>query len=108
MSSKHIAIIGAGNSGMCAFNSCLEQGLKATVFEKTDHICGQWLYREEVTEGCTSIYKSLTVNSSKEMTAFSNFPPPKEFPNYMPHSKMVTFTKLNMLDNFIIIFRLNI
>ena len=91
MSQKRIAIIGAGNSGISAFNACREQDLIATVFERTDQICGQWLYREEAIEGCTSIYKSLTCNSSKEMTAFSTYPPPKDFPNYMPHSKMVNF-----------------
>ena len=92
MASKNIAIIGAGNSGIVAYNACLEQGFTATAFEKTDQICGLWLYREEVTEGCSSIYKSLTVNSNKEMTAFSTYPPPKDFPNYMPHSKMVFLT----------------
>ena len=94
MSPKKIAIIGAGNSGIGAFNACREQGLDAVVFEKTDQICGQWLYREESIEGITSIYRSLTCNSSKEMTAFSDFPPPEHFPNYMPHSKMVSISKL--------------
>ena len=93
MTHKRIAIIGAGNSGISAFNACREESLDAIIFERTDQICGQWLYREEPLENCTSIYKSLTCNSSKEMTAFSNFPPPEDFPNFMPHSKMVSFAK---------------
>ena len=86
---KRVAIIGAGNAGVSAFNACREQGLDAIVFEMTDNICGQWLYREEVLEDCISIYKSLIANTSKEMSAFSTYPPPEDFPNFMPHTKMV-------------------
>lgn len=33
--------------------------------------------------------KSTIINSSKEMSALSDYPPPKEAPNYMHNSKMV-------------------
>ena len=89
MSVKRIAIIGAGNSGIGAFNACREQGFDVVCYEKTDQICGLWLFREQEIEGSASIYRSTTINTSKEMTPYSDFPPPKEFPNYMHNTKMV-------------------
>ncbi|CAG2171887.1 unnamed protein product, partial [Oppiella nova] len=77
MSSKRIAIIGAGISGLCALKACREQDFDVTVFEKTDDICGLWQYRDEDVEGIASITRSTILNTSKEMTAFSDFPAPK-------------------------------
>ena len=89
MAVKRIAVIGAGNSGMGAFNACREQGFDVVVYEKTDQICGLWQYRDEELEGSASIMKSTTINTSKEITPFSDFPAPKHFPNYMHNTKMV-------------------
>lgn len=47
--------------------------------------------QEHVTEGHSSIYKSLTTNSSKELMSFSDFPTPEEYSNYMHHSKMMEY-----------------
>ncbi|CAG2106556.1 unnamed protein product, partial [Medioppia subpectinata] len=91
---KKIAIIGAGNSGMGAFNACREQGFHCVVYEKTDQLCGLWRYRDEELEGSASIMKSTTINTSKEMTPFSTFPAPKHFPNYMHNTKMAEYLSL--------------
>lgn len=41
--------------------------------------------RSEVKEGEPSLYSSCVINTSKEMTCYSDFPIPKEFPNFMSH-----------------------
>jgi dimethylaniline monooxygenase (N-oxide forming) len=35
--------------------------------------------------------KSTVINSSKEMTAYSDFPPPADFANYMHNTKMLEY-----------------
>uniref|UniRef100_A0ACB8F1X9 Uncharacterized protein n=1 Tax=Sphaerodactylus townsendi TaxID=933632 RepID=A0ACB8F1X9_9SAUR len=41
-----------------------------------------------------SIYKSLTINTSKEMMSYSDFPIPGDFPNYMHHSKVMEYFRM--------------
>ncbi|CAG2108807.1 unnamed protein product [Medioppia subpectinata] len=96
MSGKRIAIIGAGQSGLGAFNACREQDFdEVVVYERDDCLCGLWANRDntwmntsEEGEGCSRLMTTTTLNSSKEMTAYSDFPPPEHYPNYMHHSLM--------------------
>ncbi|KAM5144847.1 flavin-containing monooxygenase 5-like [Callospermophilus lateralis] len=41
-----------------------------------------------------SIYKSVTINTSKEMMCFSDFPVPDHFPNYMHNSKLMEYFRM--------------
>src|SRR5882757_4939976 len=86
-----IAIIGAGASGATATKACLEEGLTPIVFEKTNYTGGLWRYHDDDVSGIASVMKSTIINSSKEMSAFSDFPPPSEFPNYMHNTNMVRY-----------------
>ena len=87
---KRIAVIGAGATGMTATKACLEQGFDVVVFEKTNYTGGLWRYQDKLGEnGIASVMKSTIINTSKEMSAFSDFPPPEEYPNFMHNSKMV-------------------
>lgn len=90
MSAKRIAVIGAGPSGLTAVKQCLEYGHSVKCFEKTDDIGGLWRYHDEDIDGLPSVAKNTIINTSKEISAFSDFPPPENFPNYMPHSLMVS------------------
>lgn len=38
--------------------------------------------------------KSTVINTSKEMTAFSDFPPPASFANYMHNRQLHTYFKM--------------
>lgn len=38
--------------------------------------------------------KSTVINTSKEMTAFSDFPPPAEFSNFMHNSQLHRYFKM--------------
>uniref|UniRef100_A0A8C7FT26 Flavin-containing monooxygenase n=1 Tax=Oncorhynchus kisutch TaxID=8019 RepID=A0A8C7FT26_ONCKI len=51
--------------------------------------------RFEVSEpNRASIYRSLTINISKEMMCFSDFPIPADYPNYMHHSRILQYFRL--------------
>lgn len=94
MTVKKIAVIGAGVSGLGAIKSCLEEGLEPTCFEKSSDIGGLWRYEETPESGRPGIYKSLTCNTSKEMTGFSDFPIPDHYPNYMHNTKMMEYLRM--------------
>lgn len=50
---------------------------------------------QEVSEpNRASIYRSLTINISKEMMCYSDFPIPSDYPNYMHHSKILTYFRM--------------
>lgn len=42
----------------------------------------------------SSMYRSLVVNTSKEMMCFSDFPMPAHYPNYMHHSMFLNYLRL--------------
>ncbi|XP_037363908.1 flavin-containing monooxygenase 5-like [Talpa occidentalis] len=94
MPGKRIAVIGAGVSGLGALKNCLEVGLEPTCFEVSDDIGGLWRYEEKTEGGRPSIYRSATSNTSKEMTAYSDFPFPDHFPNYLHHSKLMEYIRM--------------
>ncbi|XP_033007220.1 dimethylaniline monooxygenase [N-oxide-forming] 5-like isoform X1 [Lacerta agilis] len=91
---KRVAVIGAGASGLTAIKCCLDEGLQPTCFERSDDIGGLWRFQEHDIGGQASIYKSLTINTSKEMMSYSDFPIPAEYPNYMHHSKVMDYFRM--------------
>ncbi|GIY00782.1 flavin-containing monooxygenase 5 [Caerostris darwini] len=91
---KKIAIIGAGPSGLTAIKSCKEEGFLPVCFERNGDPGGLWRYHDEDIEGVASVMKTTIINTSKELSAFSDFPPPKEYPNFMHNSKMFDYFML--------------
>ncbi|XP_077441050.1 flavin-containing monooxygenase 5-like isoform X2 [Vanacampus margaritifer] len=89
-----VAVIGAGPSGLASIKSCLDEGLEPTCFESGPDIGGLWRFKEEPEPGRANIYQSVIINTSKEMMAFSDFPPPAHFPNNMHHSEVLLYLRL--------------
>ncbi|XP_004706910.1 flavin-containing monooxygenase 5-like [Echinops telfairi] len=94
MAKKRIAVIGAGISGLGAIKCCLEEGLQPTCFERNDDIGGLWKFHKSTSEKTPSIYRSVTINTSKEMMCFSDFPVPDHFPNYMHNSRLMDYFRM--------------
>lgn len=91
---KRICIVGGGASGLTAIKACLEQDLIPVCYEWTNNYGGLWRYREEDVHGLGSVMRSTIINSSKEVSAFSDFPPPREYPNYMHNTKMIRYIEM--------------
>ncbi|XP_029473612.1 dimethylaniline monooxygenase [N-oxide-forming] 5-like isoform X2 [Rhinatrema bivittatum] len=91
---KRVAVIGAGSSGLTAIKCCLDEGLEPTCFERTEDIGGLWRFKETPEDGRASIYKSVIINTSKEMMCFSDFPIPDDFPNYMHNVKILEYFRM--------------
>uniref|UniRef100_A0A3B3Y4Y7 Flavin-containing monooxygenase n=1 Tax=Poecilia mexicana TaxID=48701 RepID=A0A3B3Y4Y7_9TELE len=79
---QKVAVIGAGPCGLSSVKACLDEGLEPTCFESSDDIGGLWRYK-------VSSHKL-----SKEMMAFSDFPPPAELPNSMHHTEVLLYLRL--------------
>ncbi|XP_062989555.1 flavin-containing monooxygenase 1 [Elgaria multicarinata webbii] len=88
---KTVAIVGAGVSGLASIKGCLDEGLQPTCFERSDDIGGVWRYTDYVEEGRASLYKTLVSNTCKEMSAFSDFPYPEDFPVFLPSARFLEY-----------------
>jgi dimethylaniline monooxygenase (N-oxide forming) len=71
-----VAVIGAGPSGLAAARYALEAGFDATVFEASDGLGGQWY----TTAPHSGVWPGMHTNTSRALTAFSDFPAPPEHP----------------------------
>ncbi|KAL8177982.1 UNVERIFIED_CONTAM: Cyclopentanone 1,2-monooxygenase (CPMO) [Gekko kuhli] len=91
MAKKRIAVIGAGASGLVSIKCCLDEDLEPVCFEMSSDIGGLWRFEEKPEEGRASIYRSVIINTSKEMMCYSDFPIPDECPNYMHNSKIMEY-----------------
>ena len=82
MSSKRVAIIGAGIGGITACRYALENGLEPVVFEKADSIGGLW------GANSTAVWDGLRINVTYYTDMISDFPWPKDTVMF-PTSKQV-------------------
>lgn len=92
--SKQIAIIGGGISGLICIKCCLDEGLSPICYEMTNDIGGLWNYDANAIDGKASVMKSTVINTSKEFMAFSDYPPPMEYPNFMHNTKLLEYFRM--------------
>lgn len=71
-----VAIIGAGPGGLVAARYALEAGFDPTLFEASDDLGGQW----HTAAPHSGVWAGMHTNTSRAMTAFSDFPPPVDHP----------------------------
>ena len=86
---KRTAVIGAGSSGMVALKALVEAGVAVTCFEQGDRVGGNWVFRN--TNGMSSSYKSLHINTPRERMEYSDFPMPKHYPDFPHHSHIAEY-----------------
>lgn len=71
-SRRRFAVIGAGAAGLSAAKYLLENGFDdVTVFEIGSQIGGLWCYRND--SGRSSAYRTLHINTARNVTCFSDF-----------------------------------
>ncbi|KAH8169381.1 flavin-binding monooxygenase-like domain-containing protein [Sarocladium implicatum] len=70
--SPHVAVIGAGVSGLAMMKSLLEEGLRVTAFDERDGPGGIWRFTED--PSITSVTTRTRVQLSKFLTPFTDFP----------------------------------
>ena len=73
-----VCIIGAGFFGISAAKISIDNGLTPFILNKAPSPGGLW----NGFEGETGVWNSLTTNTSKHLSAFSDFPWPAEDPDF--------------------------
>ncbi|KAL3249734.1 hypothetical protein MRX96_055932 [Rhipicephalus microplus] len=99
MSKKKVCVVGAGSSGLTCARQMLDYGFDVVLYERSADTGGLWAYHEDDVEGQASVMRTTIINTSKEMSAFSDFPPPKDLPNYMHNTKMLSYFR-SYADHF--------
>ncbi|MCS6794375.1 MAG: NAD(P)-binding domain-containing protein [Raineya sp.] len=92
-----VCIIGAGSSGIVACKVLQENNIPFDCYEKGSGIGGNWRYMND--NGMSSAYRSLHINTSKKVMAYSDFPMPEHYPDYPSHFQILEYFE-NYVDHF--------
>ena len=84
-----VCVIGAGSSGIAAAKALHERGIPFDCFEKSDRVGGNWVFGN--TNGMSSAYRSLHINTSRERMEYTDFPMPKSYPDFPHHSQIAAY-----------------
>lgn len=82
-------VIGAGPSGLTVVKALKERGLPFDCFDRSDDVGGNWYFGNP--NGLSSAYRTLHIDSSKLRSQLSDFPMPKEFPDFPHHSQILRY-----------------
>jgi Flavin-binding monooxygenase-like len=87
-----VCVIGAGCSGITAVKNLLQAGVTDIVcYEKANQIGGNWVYREDGEH--SSVYETTHLISSKQLSAYIDFPMPDDYPDYPSHRQILAYFK---------------
>jgi cation diffusion facilitator CzcD-associated flavoprotein CzcO len=79
-------IIGAGISGLTAGKALTDYGIPYECFETSDRVGGNWAFANP--NGHSSAYRSLHIDTSKQLLSFKDFPMPDSYPDFPHHSEI--------------------
>ena len=86
---KDVCIIGAGSSGIAAAKTFYQAGILFDCFEKGSGVGGNWRYGND--NGMSSAYRSLHINTNRNVMAYSDYPMPTNYPMFPHHSQIVRY-----------------
>ena len=84
-----VCVIGAGSSGIAAAKALHQRGFDFDCFEKSDRVGGNWVFKNS--NGMSSAYRSLHINTSRERMEFADFPMPKSYPDFPHHTQIAEY-----------------
>src|SRR3954447_25739953 len=90
-------VIGAGSSGIPAAKALDERGVPFHCFERAARVGGNWVFRN--TNGMSSAYRHLHINTSRDRMEYSDFPMPKSYPDFPHHTQIARYFN-DYVDHF--------
>lgn len=90
-------LIGAGSSGIATAKIFHERGIPFDCFEKGSGIGGMWRYNND--NGLSSAYRSLHINTSRDVMQYSDFHMPADYPPFPSHELILRYFE-NYVDHF--------
>lgn len=97
MNTPQVCVIGAGSSGISAAKTLNDHGIAFDCFEKGSGVGGNWRYGND--NGMSSAYRSLHINTNRNVMAYSDYPMPTDYPMFPHHSQIVEYFD-NYVDHF--------
>ena len=92
-----VCIVGAGSSGIAAAKVLHERGIPFDVYELSDRVGGNWVWGN--TNGVSSAYRSLHINTSRTRMEYSDYPMPESYPDFPRHDHIAEYFD-NYVDHF--------
>jgi len=84
-----VCVIGAGSSGITAAKTLKDHGISFDCFEKGSAVGGNWRYGND--NGMSSAYRSLHINTNRNVMAYSDYPMPTDYPMFPHHTQIATY-----------------
>lgn len=96
-SEPQVCIIGAGSSGITAAKTLNDHAIVFDCFEKGSALGGNWRYGND--NGMSSAYRSLHINTNRDVMAYSDYSMPRDYPMFPHHSQIIRYFD-NYVDHF--------
>lgn len=90
-STRSVAVVGAGISGLVTVKALREEGLQVTCFERSERIGGLWNYDESSPGGGSPAYRALVTNTSRHKTALSDHSWPADDGDFPAHDRVLDY-----------------
>ena len=87
--SARVCIIGAGSSGIAAAQVLHARGVAFDCFELGSGVGGNWRYEND--NGLSSAYRSLHINTSRQLMEYRAYPMPDDLPDYPSHWQIARY-----------------
>lgn len=84
-----VCVIGAGSSGIAACQVLHERGIDFDCYETGSAVGGNWRYLND--NQMSSAYKSLHINTSRQIMEYACFPMNDEYPTYPNHVQIAHY-----------------
>ena len=84
-----VCIIGAGSSGIAAAQVLKSRGVSFDCFEIGSELGGNWRYAND--NGMSSAYRSLHINTSRQLMEYHAYPMPEHLPDYPNHWQIAAY-----------------
>ncbi|MFF5185855.1 flavin-containing monooxygenase [Streptomyces sp. NPDC000345] len=86
---QKVCVIGAGSSGIAACQVLAERGIAYDCFELGSDVGGNWRYMND--NGQSSAYRSLHINTSRQIMEYACYPMSDEYPVYPGHARIAHY-----------------
>jgi dimethylaniline monooxygenase (N-oxide forming) len=86
---QKVCIIGAGSSGIASCQVLAARGVPFDCFEAGSQIGGNWRYGND--NEMSSAYRSLHINTCRDVMEYAAYPMPKHYPDFPHHSQIAEY-----------------
>jgi dimethylaniline monooxygenase (N-oxide forming) len=86
---QRVCVIGAGSSGISSCQVLAARGIPYDCFEKGSEVGGNWRYAND--NEMSSAYRSLHINTSRDLMSYATYPMPDDYPDYPNHWQIAKY-----------------